>query len=562
MMSTLISTLKAHPEIALFVTLALGYFFGSRHIGKFSLGTVAATLLIGVLIGQLGIRIPHVVETIFFDMFIFTVGYQVGPQFVRGLRGGGLKQVSLALIFAVMGVGGVYLTARLFGYDAGTAAGMLGGALSQSSVIGSATDAIQRLGTSEEARMAMAAAVPVAYAVTYVFGEGGVAWFLSKIGPKILGIDLRAECVRTEREMTGRDVLPAGIRSAFLPTVIRAYRVENEAFCEHTVAHIEETIGYNKLVVERVRINGGVHKAKPEETLHRGNVVSVVIDRDVLVDEGKRLGPEVIDDKDVLDLRITTRNVVVTNREVDGMTLGELGRRTGRGLRLQKLVRLGQELPFARGTVVNRGDTLTIVGDEEDVNRAAGDVGYVERRSVDVDVTYVGLGIALGALIGVPAIMFGRIPLGLGSATGALLMGLIFGWLRTRYPVFGRFPTSAQWVFTSIGLNGFVACVGLNAAAGFLAGLRDKGLSLLIAGVLVALIPHVVILLVGKHVFKMNPAILLGTAAGAGTLSAGVAALAEEADSQIPALGFAVPAAINNVVLTLCGPILVFLLAP
>jgi putative transport protein len=561
-MHTLVGVLKAHPEIALFVTLALGYFFGSRHIGKFSLGTVAATLIMGVLIGQIGIHVPHVVETIFFDMFIFTVGYQVGPQFVRGLKGGGLKQVALALLFATLGVGGVYLTARLFGYDAGTAAGMLGGALSQSSVIGSSTDAIQRVGASDEARLAMAAAVPVAYAVTYVFGEGGVAWFLSKVGPKILRIDLAAECAKMERELTGRDVLPAGVLSGFLPRVLRAYRLENEAFCEHTVAEIEKSFGYNKLVVQRVRANGGVHKARLDETLHWGSVVSVAVERDVLLDERTRLGPEVIDDKDVLDLRIATRDVVVTQREIDGMTLGDLGLRVGRGLRLQKLVRLGQELPFARSTVVNRGDTLTIVGDEEDVERAAKDVGYIERRSVDVDVTYVGLGIALGVLIGVPAIMVGRIPLGLGGATGALLLGLVFGWLRTRYPVFGRFPASAQWVFTSVGLNGFVACVGLNAATGFLSGLRDRGLSLLIAGVLVALIPHITILLLGKYVFKMNPAILLGASAGAGTLSAGVAAVSEEAHSQIPTLGFAVPAAINNVVLTLCGPILVFLLSP
>jgi putative transport protein len=394
-----------------------------------------------------------------------------------------------------------------------------------------------------------------------VFGEGGVAWFLSKIGPKILRIDLPAECAKLERELTGRDVLPAGVFSGFLPRVLRAYRLENEAFCEHTVAEIESTFGHNRLVVERVRANGGVHKARLDETLHRGNVVSVAIDREILADERRRLGPEVIDDKDVLDLRITTQDVVVTNREIDGMTLGALGLRAGRGLRLQKLVRLGQELPFTRSTVVNRGDTLTIVGDEEDVKRASEDVGYVELRSIDVDVTYVGLGIALGVLIGVPSIMMGRIPLGLGGATGALLVGLIFGWLRTRYPVFGRFPRSAQWVFTSVGLNGFVACVGLNAASGFLSGLRDRGLSLMIAGVLVALIPHITILLLGKYVFKMNPAILLGTAAGAGTLSAGVAAVSEEAHSQVPTLGFAVPAAINNVVLTLCGPVLVFLLS-
>jgi putative transport protein len=137
-MTALANLLRDHPEVALFAALSFGFFLGKQKVGTFSLGTSAGVLLAGVVIGQLHIPIPALVKSISFALFIFVVGYRVGPQFFRGLRGEGLRLAALALILAVTGLLTAYTAAVLLGYDAGTAAGLLGGSLTQSAILGSA----------------------------------------------------------------------------------------------------------------------------------------------------------------------------------------------------------------------------------------------------------------------------------------------------------------------------------------------------------------------------------------------------------------------------------------
>src|SRR5689334_5218576 len=218
--------LKRHPEIAIFLAVALGYWVGRLRFGSFSIGTVAATLLVGVVLGQLHIVIHPIVKTVFFDMFIFVVGYRVGPQFFRSLRGDALPQ--LVLTFLLCGSVLVMACAAtwLFGHHAGTAAGLVAGASTESATLGSATDAINRLNISADEKRAMLDAMPVAYAVTYLFGTAGVAWWVSKVGPRILGVDLVAACAELEKSMGMGESLGEGIQSGYRPMTLRAIRVE------------------------------------------------------------------------------------------------------------------------------------------------------------------------------------------------------------------------------------------------------------------------------------------------------------------------------------------------
>jgi putative transport protein len=217
-------------------------------------------------------------------------------------------------------------------------------------------------------------------------------------------------------------------------------------------------------------------------------------------------------------------------------------------------------MPYTPETRVERGDTLTIIGHQRDVERVGKIVGYIDEPSPATDLTFVAAGMALGALVGLPALLVGGIEISLTTAGGILILGLVFGWLRARYPVFGRFPEPALWIFDVVGLNAFMAVVGIGTGAAFVRGLVDNGPVLFVAGIVVILVPHTLTMLVGKHLFQMHPGILLGVCTGAGTCTAALAAVKEEAKSKIPALGYTVPYAVGNILLTAWGPVIVGIL--
>src|SRR6187549_2927614 len=202
-MHAIAELLRRHPELALFTTLSLGYFFGQFKIGKVGLGTVACTLLIGVVIGLSNVKIDPFTKSVFFYLFIFAIGYKVGPQFFAGLRGEGLQQAFLSIIFCLIALGTIWAISILMGYDKGLAAGLVAGAVTESATIGSATDAINRLDVPADVKKVLGTHVAVAYSVTYLFGSAGVTWFLSQMAPKILRIDLPKECKVKEIELAG-----------------------------------------------------------------------------------------------------------------------------------------------------------------------------------------------------------------------------------------------------------------------------------------------------------------------------------------------------------------------
>jgi putative transport protein len=558
-MTAITELLRHHPEIALFAALSLGFFLGKRKVGSFSLGTSAGVLLAGVLIGQLRIPIPALLKAIFFALFIFVVGYRVGPQFLRGLRGEGLRLAALALILAVNGLLTAYAAAVLLGYDKGTAAGLLAGSLTQSAILGSAGDAIARLDCDPEAKRLLSDNVSVAYAVSYLFGTAGVAWFLSRIGPRLLGVDLAAACAALGRgggedgEGEARETLAGG------PFLIRAFRVLGPPWAGATVGEVEAAHS-GRLLIERVRHRGELHEADPDTYIHSGDTLALAGDHDELFPLLKAIGEEV-DDPELLAFPLETLPVVVTAKAADGKTLEELLRAHGRGVSIARLTRSGREMPLIPGRHAHRGDTLHLVGPRRHVEKAALALGYANRPGANVDVVYIALGIALGALIGVPALSLGGVSLGLGAAGGILVAGLAFGWLRSRHPTFGRFPVPAMWVFEVLGLHLFLAAVGISSGPAFVSGLAERGAGLLLAGVAVSLVPHAVTLLAGRRLFpSLHPGVLLGACAGAGVSSAALEALEDVAGSKVPALGYNVPYAVGNTLLTLAGPLLVALI--
>jgi AspT/YidE/YbjL antiporter-like protein len=199
----LVDTLQQFPEISIFLTLAVGYGVGSLKVGSFSLGSVTGTLLMGVLVGQLQITISPSVKATCFLVFLFFVGYGVGPQFFQGLRKEGLPQILFAALQCAISLATGFAVAKTFGYDVGQAAGLLAGSQTVSALLGTATDAINRLTISGEEKRRLLDAMTVAYAVTYIFGTAGTAWILSALGPRLVGGNVTAACMEYEARMSG-----------------------------------------------------------------------------------------------------------------------------------------------------------------------------------------------------------------------------------------------------------------------------------------------------------------------------------------------------------------------
>jgi putative transport protein len=310
-----------------------------------------------------------------------------------------------------------------------------------------------------------------------------------------------------------------------------------------------------------MRREGKIIEPKPDTVVLEGDVVAVLTRSELLMARGAEIGTE-MNDKELLDFPIEFLDVVITNKSVVGKSIAELAKMDfARGVFLKKLTRTGQMMPLAPDVRLERGDIVTLIGAASDVERAAKDRGYPDRKTAKTDMIFVGLGIFLGGLVGLLTVVVAGLPLTLTASGGALIMGLVFGWLRAVHPTFGRIPEAAMWVFDTVGLTVFMACVGLAAGPSFFSGLQKSGISLVVVGLIIAILPHTVAILVGRYVLKMNPVIVLGACCGAGTITAALRAVQEEAKSELPALGYTVPYAVGNILLTAWGPVLVAMMS-
>jgi putative transport protein len=556
----IVDTLRAYPELSIFLALAVGFFVGPRKIAGFGLGNVTATLLAAVAIGQLDITIGGPLKSTFFLMFLFAVGYGVGPQFFRGLGKDGPKQIAFSLIVLVLCLVVPYVCALVAGLDLGYAVGLYAGSQTISAAIGVATDQINRLGLPADQAKAYLDAIPIGYAVTYIFGTIGSAIVLAQIGPKLIGVDLAAACAEYEKQMGGGPGgFDAGIFSAYRNVEVRAYRVD--ASSGLTGKPVSELFPGLRIFVERVHRAGEILDADATTVLEPGDVIAISGPRAALVEQVESVAAEV-DDKRLLDMPATMVDVFVRSKSVNGRTLREIADMPAtRGIYLRKITRSMVEIPILPQTEILRGDILTIAGSTRHVEAAAALLGHADKPAESTDLAVVGAGIVAGGLVGALTYAAGGIPISLSTSGGALLAGLLLGYFRTVRPTFGNIPAPALWLMNTLGLNVFIAIVGITAGPGFVSGLQQVGMSLFLWGMLATTIPLVVAILLGHFVFKFHPAILFGVCAGVRTTTAALGMIQETAKSKVPALGYGMPYAIGNTLLTIFGMVIVLMLA-
>src|SRR5262245_9257256 len=551
----------AAPLAAIALALALGYLFGKIRIGTFVLGPVAATLLVAIALGQVGVKISPDVKTLAFALFIYALGYMIGPQFVSGLGRATLKQVHLTVVSTIVVVITVWGLAKGFNLDKGTAAGVLAGGATESAVIGTASDALGQQPLAKDEIDRLTANIGVAYAITYLFGTFTVIFFASTLAPKLLGIDLATASQEYERELGGGQCkLPAGRVAALRGIVARVHQVgpSSDGF---NVREIEERM--EGVVIEQVVRGSTALALDPSLRLQAGDRVAVAGRRGQVIEMVERvLGPESSDSAG-LDLVAEIRDVVVTNKKLEGRTIGDLNAtldpQTRRGAFLTALTRLDQPAPIAPHTKVAIGDVARIVGARADVDRASKLIGYPVPPADKTDFLYFGLGLVCGFGLGMLGVPFGGTLLGLGTGGGCLIAGLVFGWLRARRPTFGQLPAAAALYLKDFGLTVFVACIGLATGPEALRQIVRYGIALPVAGIAVSLVPGFVALYYGTYVLKMHPVILCGALCGRQASTPALNAVTLAANSNVPVIGYTVPYTLANVLLTLAGPVVVLI---
>jgi putative transport protein len=557
------ATLRQYPEIAIFLTLALGYYFGKFTFKGLGLGSVTATLLAGVLIGQIGISISQPLKATAFLLFLFAVGYGVGPQFVRGVAKDGVPQALFAVVQCVLCLVIPVVIVKVAGYNLGYAAGLYSGSQTISAAMGLSTDAMNRLGLAADETKKLLDSMPVAYAVTYLFGTVGSAIVIALLGPALLRFDIAAACKEYEEKQGGKKEL-GGVGTAWHRWELRAFRVKPGGKVNGLRAiEAEALVPDARIFVLRVRHGGTIEDATADTVLSEGDVLAVAGARDVLLRVIGE-GANEVEDPELLSVPVEGVDVYVSNKAIDGKTLAELAGLPGaRGVFLRKITRgaTATSIPILPNTQLYRGDIVTLVGRTQDTTAAAKLLGVADRPTDVADVAFIGAGIAVGALFGALVLKVGGVPLTLSTAGGALIAGLVLGWLRSTRPTFGRIPSPTVWFMNSVGLNIFIAIVGISAGPGFVNGLRTQGISLFLWGALATTLPLVFGMFIAKYIFRFHDALTLGIVSGARTTTASLGLVCDMGKSQVPALGYTVTYAIGNTLLTIWGMVIIMLLS-
>ncbi|MFD9246804.1 aspartate-alanine antiporter [Streptomyces sp. NPDC059556] len=555
---------QPHPELLVFITVAIGFLFGKLRYKAIALGAVTGCLVAGLLLGaQFKVTIDGTVKNLFFTMFLFALGYKVGPQFFRGLKKDGMPQVVNAVVVCVTGLLVSWGFAVMLGYGPGLSAGLLGGALTQSAVIGVAQDAIGNLpGLSAEQMKTEENLVAIGYAVTYPLGTILCAMLLANVLPKLYKRDLAEESARIAKELDAPGDDP-DLSEGYYEVVLRAYRMDRSPLAGRTIDDFEnqqKELGH-RIYITRVRREGLILAHDQGTVLRSGDVVAVSALRGSLVDFDPRaqIGPET-DDVELLGYQTETLHVVASEKAQLGKSIADLRREPFMvGVYIDKVYRSGAEFPYRLSTTLERGDTVILTGPKRLVDPAGRAIGTPVPTSFATDMLWVGLGIFLGGCIGIPALTVSGVPVSLSTSGGALIMGLVFGWIRGKYPTYGNVPPGAQWFMDTLGLCLFIAVVGINAGPSFTSGLSTAGWGLLLWGAVATVVPLLVGFGVGHYIQKIRFPVLMGVLAGGQTTTAAIGAINEQSRSQIPTLGYTIPYAVGNVLLTIWGAVIVIL---
>lgn len=550
------SLLNGNYILLLFVVLALGLCLGKLRLGSVQLGSSIGVLVVSLLLGQHNFAINTEALSLGFMLFIFCVGVEAGPNFFSIFFRDGKNYLMLALVMVSSAMVIAVSLGKLFHWDIGLTAGMLAGSMTSTPVLVGAGDTLRNTITNGPALLSAQDHLSLGYALTYLIGLVSLI-FGARYLPKLQHQDLPTSAQQIARE---RGLDTDSQRKVYLP-VIRAYRVGPELVAWADGKNLRELGIYRQTgcYIERIRRNGILANPDGDAVLQVGDEISLVgyPDAHARLDPSFRNGKEVFD-RDLLDMRIVTEEIVVKNSNAVGKRLSQL-KLTDHGCFLNRVIRSQIEMPIDDSIVLNKGDVLQVSGDARRVKSVAEKIGFISIHSQVTDLLAFCAFFIIGLLIGQITIQFSNFSFGIGNAAGLLMSGIMLGFLRANHPTFGYIPQGALNMVKEFGLMVFMAGVGLSAGAGISHSLGAVGWQMLVAGLIVSLVPVVICFLFGAYVLRMNRALLFGAIMGARTCAPAMDIISDTARSNIPALGYAGTYAIANVLLTLAGSLIVVL---
>ena len=544
--------LIANPVISIFLCLALGYLIGKVKIKSFTIGATVGTLLVGLLIslvfkGAGTYEIDGTVKTIFFSLFIFAIGYEVGPSFFASLKSSGLKIIILSLFFAIAAFVVSIVLFKTFGIGAGEAGGILAGSLTQSAILGTADSTMKGMISGTELKTAESQ-MAIAYALTYVFGTVGVVVFLKNGAAKLIGVNL-TDIVKKKinqtnfRESSSENAVVGNIKA-------RAFCIENGAeFIGKTIGSVEEQYGDDLTITQIIRKGKKVSLA-PDVQLLEGDTVTIIGLLDAVL-HFEAPGMKETDDSEALKLDVIKQEIVLTNN----FSLDVIKHLSENGIVISERRRDNDVL--SEDQALKALDHLTLVGPKALIAKTVKKLGYVKDTGTETDVSFISIGLVVGLLIGAISFVVSGIPITLGSGGGALIGGLLFGYYQDKHSNYGLMPKATRWFCKSVGLNLFIAIVGLTSGASFLSALQSMGVKVLLIGVLVTILPHIASVYFGRFVLKLDAVDIIGSLCGAGTCTAALNGVVEEYESSIFAIAYTPGYAMGNILLTVLGPLVV-----
>ncbi|EHL09349.1 hypothetical protein HMPREF9624_01390 [Oribacterium asaccharolyticum ACB7] len=544
--------LIANPVISIFVCLALGYLIGKLKIKSFTIGATVGTLLVGLLIslvfkGAGTYQIDGTVKTIFFSLFIFAIGYEVGPSFFASLKSSGLKIIILSLFFAVAAFVVSIVLFKAFGIGAGEAGGILAGSLTQSAILGTADSTMKGMLSGTELKTAESQ-MAIAYALTYVFGTVGVVVFLKNGAAKLIGVNL-TDTVKKKidqtnfHESSSENTVVGNIKA-------RAFCIENGAeFIGKTIGSVEEQYGDDLTITQIIRKGKKVNLASDVQLLE-GDTVTIIGLLDAVL-HFEAPGMKETDDSEALKLDVIKQEIVLTNH----FSLDVIKHLSENGIVISERKRDNNVL--SEDQALKALDHLTLVGPKALIAKVVKKLGYVKDTGTETDVSFISMGLVVGLLIGAISFVVSGIPITLGSGGGALIGGLLFGYYQDKHSNYGLMPKATRWFCKSVGLNLFIAIVGLTSGASFLSALQSMGVKVLLIGVLVTILPHIASVYFGRFVLKLDAVDIIGALCGAGTCTAALNGVVEEYESSIFAVAYTPGYAMGNILLTVLGPLVV-----
>lgn len=549
MIHSIVHFMVSNQVFTLFICLAIGFLIGNYKIaGKFNIGATVGTLIVTLIVGQIG-NFPRdeMLGTIFFGAFMFSVGYRIGPQLLVSLKLFGVRILIASIFWMVVAFLVGWSLFSAFKIGPGIAAGVISGALTQSATVASSLQTIGSLPVNQSVRATYEAQLPVAYALTYVFGTLGVIIFLRDLAPKILGISIAEQGPKMAERYHFHAKNPN-------PTWRRTYRIADDSpLVGKTLEEFNRRSNYR--IIGLAAFHDGKMTDHLEYQLQVGDLLTV-IGYAVHFDRLMRVPG--------LTEVLTPTNAPRERAFVLGKNFkpGELAllRQHGVFVNIQDPISGNQQLI----NQLRPGDVISLTGNTSRTKAILKKMGRWKATDTAMNYSLFSLGIGCASLLGIIGLKLNSIPLQLGNGTAALIMGLILSSWIERHRDRKSIPVTVTSFLQSFGLTLFVGTVGLQSAQAFTSAIKSLGIGVLFIGAMISIMPHLLTLFFGRYVLKMEPLALIGAMTGSGTIAAAMNEISQKAGPEggaYYAAAFTPAFVVGNIGITLLGPIFVALLS-